>query len=133
MDRAWDYAYQHHPRIIRDIQEDYSCCGFNDPVDRAFPKRFPDSCLNDPNFGFANGCRPELHSAVKDNINNLSIVAASLIAFQLLALVLGGLLAIRIPNPMEREEELREEERRLLARMNRRSDEVEDTETGRGF
>ncbi|CAG8517492.1 2600_t:CDS:2 [Diversispora eburnea] len=35
LDKSWDKAYKEHPSIIRDIEDEYSCCGFRNTTDRA--------------------------------------------------------------------------------------------------
>jgi len=115
LDNAWQNAYDHHPRVIRDIENEYFCCGFRNVTDRAIPKKHPDSCVNSPNFGYEDACYDQLVSGYKANRAWIVVVASGIILVQMLALVFTYNLLRRIPSEREREALYREEHERLVS------------------
>ncbi|ORY00118.1 Tetraspannin-domain-containing protein [Basidiobolus meristosporus CBS 931.73] len=114
LDKAWQKAYDSHPRAIRDIEEEYSCCGFRDVMDRAYPKSKKDSCVTSPFYGYHQACYDALSAAVVDNQGSLASTGIILAVIQLLGLITAFLLITYLPNEEERDEELLAEHRRLV-------------------
>ena len=52
VDRSWSNAWKRTPRVIRDVEETFQCCGLKDTKDRAYPKSSPDACEKSPDFGY---------------------------------------------------------------------------------
>src|SRR6185312_6600422 len=59
VDRAWDNAYRTRPKLIRDIENEYSCCGFRSTTDRAVPS----NCANNTYFGWDRPCYDSLRDS----------------------------------------------------------------------
>lgn len=129
LDSAWQDAYDRHPRVIRDIQNEFSCCGFRKPTDRSVPKTKPDSCQNSPYFGYDTPCFESLKEAYSSYQTALWIVGIFALLVQIGALVATWLLIDRIPTEEELERGYRSEHARLVGGTRRR-DQEQGTSTG---
>lgn len=114
LESAWQLAYEKHPRIIRDIEQEFSCCGFKNITDRAIPKKKLDSCITNPYFGYDTPCFEELKEAYIENENIIGGVGAILALIQISALIFTFILINHLPNDRELEEDLLSEHRRLV-------------------
>ncbi|KXS17170.1 hypothetical protein M427DRAFT_153986 [Gonapodya prolifera JEL478] len=117
LEASWDFAYKHSPRVIRDVQDEYLCCGFKNVTDRSYPKTSPDACALDPTNGYTQSCYAFIR---KDVMASRGIVGWTVLGFAgLEALTVGFLvsLAFRIPTDEERKSDLLEEHRRLLGEV----------------
>lgn len=57
MNKRWDYLYEHKPRHIRYIQDQYECCGLEKVDDRAWPKHGTYTCSTHPSYGYDQPCK----------------------------------------------------------------------------
>jgi hypothetical protein len=114
LDTAWEKAYQQHPAIIRDIEDEYACCGFKNTTDRAVPKRTPDSCIKSPWFGYDKPCLASLENSYMRHQTMLAVWGIILAIIQILALISAYLLITFLPTPEERERIYRAEHERLV-------------------
>jgi len=73
LNKAWQKAYDDRPSIIRDIEDEYSCCGFRKVTDRAVPKRSPDACVKSPWFGYDRPCLDNLSHAYRSHQTMLGV------------------------------------------------------------
>jgi hypothetical protein len=87
LDDMWQNAYDHHPRIIRDIQDEFACCGYKHTEDRAIPKSSPEACRKSPYFGYEAPCYSALKHAYKSQQTMLITTALILVSVQILSLV----------------------------------------------
>jgi len=114
LDNAWEKAYQEHPAIIRDIEDEYACCGFRNTTDRAIPKRTPESCVESPWFGYNRPCLASLENSYRRHHTMLAVWGIILAIIQILALISAYLLIMFLPTPEERERIYRAEHERLV-------------------
>jgi len=114
LDEAWQKAYDNHPSIIRDIEDEYSCCGFKNVEDRAVPKRSPDACVNSPWFGYDRPCLDSLSHSYKSHQTILGVWGIVLAIIQILALISAYILIAFLPNAREREYQYLSEHDRLV-------------------
>ncbi|CAG8580089.1 3390_t:CDS:2 [Acaulospora morrowiae] len=114
LDTAWEKAYQEHPAIIRDIEDEYACCGFRNTTDRAIPKRTPDACVESPWFGYNKPCLASLETAYRRHHTMLAVWGIVLAVIQILALISVYILIVFLPTPEERERIYRAEHERLV-------------------
>ncbi|RKP37378.1 Tetraspanin/Peripherin [Dimargaris cristalligena] len=118
LDAAWQNAYDRHPKIIRDLQDEYGCCGFKNVDDRAIPKSSPQACVESPLFGYNRPCYDLLQRGYQSEFRALIIGEFILIAVQALALLCGTALYKQLAvqetaaTPGERQALLEEERRR---------------------
>ncbi|KAI9178794.1 hypothetical protein H9P43_005456 [Blastocladiella emersonii ATCC 22665] len=92
LDDAWQNAYDHHPRVIRDLQEERGCCGFRYTTDRAVPKTTPDACLKSVEFGYQVSCYRTLVGGYRRLQNVIGTSSIILAGIQLVAVFLTYLL-----------------------------------------
>ncbi|KAI8817379.1 Tetraspanin family-domain-containing protein [Fimicolochytrium jonesii] len=118
-DRRWNYLYFNRPKYLRDIQENYECCGLNYLDDRAYPKpeRAQDKCSRHPDFAYQRPCIGPIKEEWSERQKVFGITILSLGALQLLGLLPIYYLATRIPTEEERDHARMEEHRRLLERF----------------
>ncbi|KAG9304089.1 hypothetical protein G9A89_005999 [Geosiphon pyriformis] len=114
LNKGWQTAYDKHPKVIRDIEDEYSCCGFKDVHDRAIPKRSPEACTESPWFGYKTSCYQSLYDSYKRHQTALGIWGIILAVIQVLALVFAFILIRRLPDDEERERDYRSEHQRLV-------------------
>ncbi|KAJ3362612.1 hypothetical protein GGF32_005852 [Allomyces javanicus] len=117
MDEAWQKAYDEHPRVLRDVQEEYGCCGFRYTTDRAIPKSTPDACLKSVEFGYQVSCYRALIGGYKNIQTIVGAAGIILSAIQLIGVFLTYLLIRNLPAKDEQHEQhryLHPEQRRLL-------------------
>jgi len=114
LDDQWQKAYDSRPRIIRNIQEEYSCCGLRFPTDRAIPKTSPDACLKSVEFGYRVSCYRPLARGFRQAANTVGIGGIVVSAIQLLGLLLTYILIHNLPNTNDTEAMLIDEHRRLM-------------------
>ncbi|KAL1922106.1 uncharacterized protein VTP21DRAFT_10748 [Calcarisporiella thermophila] len=114
IDAAWQKAYDSDSKLLRDIENEYSCCGLRNVTDRAVPKRAPDACVTSPYFGYDQPCYRQLRKAYKRNGEAIAIGGLVLAVVQILSLMCAGMLISRIPTPEEREREYLAEHERLV-------------------
>ena len=84
VDVAWDKAYRTRPRIIRDIENEYSCCGFRNITDRAVPP----NCAHNTYFGWDKPCHDNLRDSYKHHQYLWSILGILLAAIQVITITL---------------------------------------------
>ncbi|KND02314.1 uncharacterized protein SPPG_02789 [Spizellomyces punctatus DAOM BR117] len=111
VDKRWDYLYHNKPRHIRDIEDQYECCGLKYLNDRAWPK-YGETCTE--KFGYQRSCLGPVKREWDERQKQFGIGVCVLAALQLLGLIPTYYLASRLPSPEERERDLLEEHRRLL-------------------
>ncbi|ORZ36826.1 Tetraspanin family-domain-containing protein [Catenaria anguillulae PL171] len=97
LDDAWQRAYDAHPRIIRDIQEQYGCCGFRYTTDRAVPKTSPDACLKSVEFGYQTSCYRSLVGGYRKAQNAVGVTCIVLAGVQLVAVFLSYMMLQHLP------------------------------------
>ncbi|CAG8706964.1 7910_t:CDS:2, partial [Cetraspora pellucida] len=100
LDTWWQAAYDDNPRIIRDIEDKYSCCGFRNVTDRAVPKKRPDACVKSSWFGYDRPCLDVLTQSYKHH--------------QVIALISAYILIMNLPTSEQRDREYRAEHERLI-------------------
>ncbi|CAG8650962.1 11135_t:CDS:2 [Funneliformis caledonium] len=114
LNNAWQKAYDDHPSIIRDIEDEYSCCGFKNITDRAVPKSSPDACVNSPWFGYDRPCLENLSRAYRSHNTMLGVLGIILAIIQILALISAYILIAFLPNAREREYQYLSEHDRIV-------------------
>ncbi len=114
MKDQWMHHYERHPKIIREVQETYGCCGYKYPMDHAWPKTRPDACVKSPDFGYQDACYWYLNEDVSWQQFWLGLTGLLLSIFELLMLYPLFLLMTQWPSPYQRERQLMEEHERLL-------------------
>ncbi|KAL7753231.1 hypothetical protein RI367_001006 [Sorochytrium milnesiophthora] len=114
LEDQWQGAYDKHPRVIRDIQEEYACCGFRFTTDRAYPKSSSDACLKSSEFGYQISCYRELSRRYRSSQTTLGVGAIAIAAVQLLSLLFTFMLIRMLPTAEQQERDLLAEHRRLL-------------------
>ncbi|CAG8548186.1 7187_t:CDS:2 [Ambispora leptoticha] len=114
LDKAWQAAYDSHPKLIRDIEDEYSCCGFKDVLDRAVPKRTPSACVDSSWFGYDIPCYDSLYRSYKHHQTTLGVWGIILAIVQFLALGFAYILITCLPKDSELEREYRSEHDRLV-------------------
>jgi len=112
LDQAWQKAYDSRPSIIRDIEDEYSCCGLKNITDRAIPKGSPEACHNI--FGYNRPCLDSLSHSYKKHRMTLGIWSFILAIIQILALISAYILIVFLPNTREREYQYLSEHDRLV-------------------
>ncbi|CAI2188737.1 3912_t:CDS:2 [Funneliformis geosporum] len=114
LNNAWQKAYDDHPSIIRDVEDEYSCCGFRNVTDRAVPKSSPDACVNSPWFGYDRPCLDNLSRAYRSHHTMLGVWGIILAIIQILALISSYILIAFLPNARERENQYLSEHDRIV-------------------
>ncbi|CAG8559691.1 34097_t:CDS:2 [Gigaspora margarita] len=114
LDTWWQVAYNDNPRIIRDIEDKYSCCGFSNVTDRAVPKKSPDACTKSSWFGYDKPCLQVLTSAYKHHQIAIGVWVIILAFIQILALIAAYVLLVNLPTPEQRDRDYRTEHERLI-------------------
>ncbi|KAJ1918862.1 hypothetical protein IWQ60_007397 [Tieghemiomyces parasiticus] len=102
LDAAWQNAYDRHPKLIRDIQDEYGCCGFKSPTDRAFPKSSPDACLKSELFGHHRSCFTMLQAGYQTEFRAIIVGEFILIAIQAASLLFTTMLYKQVGTPEHR-------------------------------
>jgi hypothetical protein len=129
IDTAWDKAYRMHPRIIRDIENEYSCCGFRSTTDRAVPS----DCADNRYYGWDKPCHDSLRDSYKHHQYLWSILGILLVVIQIMALVCAFLLIRHIPNAWMREVDYRREHERLVNQGRGRTSEHRNEEAPKSY
>ncbi|CAG8485325.1 1390_t:CDS:2 [Dentiscutata heterogama] len=114
LDTWWQFAYTDNPRIIRDIEDKYSCCGFRNVTDRAIPKKSPDACTKSSWFGYDKPCLAVLTQAYRHHQTALGVWGIILALIQILALISAYVLIANLPTPEQRDRDYRAEHERLI-------------------
>ncbi|CAG8625402.1 18852_t:CDS:2 [Dentiscutata erythropus] len=114
LDTWWQAAYTDNPRIIRDIEDKYSCCGFRNVTDRAIPKKSPDACTKSTWFGYDKPCLTVLTQAYRHHQTALGVWGIILALIQILALISAYVLIANLPTPEQRDRDYRAEHERLI-------------------
>jgi len=114
LDQTWQRAYEESPKLIRNIEQEYACCGFRNVTDRAIPRTHPDSCVESPNFGYDQPCLLQIIRAYQEHQTGLMTAAAILGMVQILAIIAAWILLMRLPSEYQRELQYRDEHRRLV-------------------
>ncbi|KAI9219647.1 Tetraspanin family-domain-containing protein [Blastocladiella britannica] len=97
LDAAWQKAYDTHPRVIRDVQEERGCCGFRYATDRAIPKTSPDACLRSIEFGYQVSCYRSLVKSYRHAQNLVGISSLIFSGIQILAIFMTYSLIHHLP------------------------------------
>ncbi|KAI9033261.1 Tetraspanin/Peripherin [Hyaloraphidium curvatum] len=106
VDRSWTKAWKQSPRVIRDIQETFQCCGLKDTTDRAYPKSAPDACVRSPDFGYKDSCYDSVLHAVEKYQGGIIAAAVSVAVLQGLTFILAAILYSNMPTAEHREQGL---------------------------
>ncbi|CAG8741051.1 5305_t:CDS:2, partial [Racocetra persica] len=114
LDTWWQTAYDDNPRVLRDIEDKYSCCGFRNVTDRAVPKRRPDACVKSSWFGYDKPCLDVLTLSYQNHQTALGVWGIILAIIQILALISAYILIVNLPTPEQRDREYRAEHERLI-------------------
>jgi len=114
LDTAWQQAYDYRPRILRDVENEYSCCGFKTPTDRAVPKNNPEACMLSPNFGYETACYEQLRDAYNSNCIYIGVSLVLIGIIQVLSLIFSYNLIMRLPSEAEMERQNQVEYERLV-------------------
>ncbi|CAG8503161.1 7531_t:CDS:2 [Ambispora gerdemannii] len=107
LDKAWQTAYDTHPKLIRDIEDEQV-------TDRAVPKRSPNACVESPWFGYETPCYDSLYYSYKHHQTTLGVWGIILAIIQFLALGFAYILITCLPEDYELEREYRSEHGRLV-------------------
>lgn len=97
LENAWDDAWFHHPRVVRDVQEANACCGFRFVTDRAVPKSAPDACLKSLEFGYQVSCYQALVHGYRRVQTAIGVATIVLAGLQMVAVFLTYSLTQHIP------------------------------------
>ncbi|KAJ9074265.1 hypothetical protein DSO57_1008252 [Entomophthora muscae] len=85
----WLDAYKHRVYLIRNIEEEFKCCGLRDINDHAFPDNGSVTCSTSDYFGYTTPCFWQLKESVESEMDiALGWVAAALL-LQLLTIALS--------------------------------------------
>jgi len=124
LDQAWQEAYTHHPKLIRRIEDEYSCCGYHNIYDHAVP----DNCASNPYYGYEVSCFTQLLDAYKSNQTSIGVVGALIGIIQIIALLAALAMIHYLPPQDERDRRNREGFERLVA--SKRGPEYGSTSSG---
>jgi hypothetical protein len=114
LDSAWQNAYDHHPKVIREIEDEYACCGFRNITDRAVPKYPADACTKSDWFGYKTPCFDNLYDAYRRHQQTFGIWGIVLALIQIFALLFAYVLIKFLPSPDQRERQYLSEHERLV-------------------
>ncbi|KAJ1962070.1 hypothetical protein H4R35_007388 [Dimargaris xerosporica] len=114
LDAAWQNAYDRHPKLIREIQDEYGCCGFKKVTDRAIPKSSPNACVESSLFGYHRACFDILQRNYQTELRSLAFGELALVALQALALLSATLFYKQLCKRHEDPASVTEDERRAL-------------------
>ncbi|KAF9976743.1 hypothetical protein BGZ73_007968 [Actinomortierella ambigua] len=90
LDNAWSRVYRSDPRVVKDLETFFQCCGFNHIADRAVPA----TCALD--FHFYQGCRDSIQTAFQDSLQAIGVIGAILGGIEMVSLIGAGLLFQRL-------------------------------------
>jgi len=115
IDKAWQRAYDHRPKLIRTIEDEFSCCGYRNIYDRAVPN----NCTSSPSYGYDVSCYTQLMDAYRNNQTNIGVVGGLLGFLQIVALLSTLALIHHLPTDNQRDRLERGEFERLVAKSRR--------------
>jgi hypothetical protein len=124
LEQAWMRAYMHRPKLIRRIEDEYSCCGYRNIYDHAVP----DNCSANPYYGYEVSCFTQLLGAYKSNQTSIGVVGALIGIVQIVALLAALAMIHYLPPQNERDKSNREGYERLVA--SKRGEEYGSTSRG---
>jgi len=128
VDKAWQRAYDHRPKAIRTIEDEFSCCGYRNVYDRAVPN----NCSESPSYGYDVSCYTQLTEAYRHNQTTIGVVGGLLGFLQILALLSTLALIHHLPNQSQRDRLDRGEFERLVTKARRAGVGEEYGSTSRG-
>jgi len=108
LDDMWQSAYDNHPRIIRDIQDQFACCGYKHTDDRAIPKSSLTACVKSPYFGYTTPCYRSLKHAYKSQEQTIVTIGLVLVSVQIMSLACAFALHRRLTGSCHGHESERE-------------------------
>jgi hypothetical protein len=123
LEQAWQRAYKDRPKLIRRIEDEYSCCGYHNIYDHAVP----DNCAANPYFGYEVSCFTQLLDAYRSNQTSIGIAGALIGIVQIIALLASMAMIHHLPPQDERDRRDRESYERLVASRTKRPDEYGST------
>jgi len=126
LDKAWERSYDHHPKAIRTIEDEFSCCGYRNLYDRAVPA----NCTKSPSYGYETSCYTQLMEAYRNNQTTIGVVGGLLGFLQVVALLSTLALIHHLPNDGQRDRDERGEFERLVSKGRRQGDEYGSTSRG---
>ncbi|KAF8936942.1 Tetraspanin family-domain-containing protein [Dissophora ornata] len=100
LDKAWDRVFKSDPRVIRDLESFFQCCGFEHVLDRAVPV----TCALDHHF--MTGCRENIQTTFQDSLQAIGVIGAILGGIELVSLLGAAILFHRF----DKQQYLREQE-----------------------
>jgi hypothetical protein len=115
LDNAWQRAYEHRPKAIRTIEDEFSCCGYRNIYDRAVPN----NCSQSPSYGYETSCYTQLMEAYKNNQTTIGVVGGLLGFLQIVALLSTLALIHHLPSDSQRDRLERGEYERIVAKARR--------------
>jgi hypothetical protein len=122
LDTAWQNAYDRHPKIIREIEDKYECCGFRTTTDRAVPKFPKDACTKSEWFGYETPCFDSLYESYRDHQRTVGIWGIVLALIQIFALLFAYILIKYLPSSDQRERQYLSDHDRLVQQGRGRGD-----------
>ncbi|KAI0244879.1 hypothetical protein L0F63_000296 [Massospora cicadina] len=84
----WLDAYKRRVYLIRNIEEEFQCCGLRDTTDHAFPNHGNVTCLNSVYFGYTTPCYWLLKNSVENEMDVALGWVTAAVVIQLCAFVL---------------------------------------------
>ncbi|KAI8323489.1 hypothetical protein GQ54DRAFT_303274 [Martensiomyces pterosporus] len=88
---VWQGLYKNSPDTIRRVEKDLTCCGFRNPIDMAVPA----NCSINRKYGYSEGCFGALEAQWVDRRGGVLVAGITVVAVQVISLVLGAELARR--------------------------------------
>ena len=86
LDQAWTKAYKDSPKLIKNIELNLECCGYNSVTDRAYPKDSEISCYTSPYFGYTRSCAYALNRIYTNSFTLMCIAISVVLITQLITL-----------------------------------------------
>jgi len=124
LEQAWQRAYLNRPKLIRRIEDEYSCCGYRNIYDHAVP----DNCASNPYYGYEVSCFTQLLDAYRSNQTSIGVAGAVIGIVQIVALLAALAMIHYMPPQNERDKSARQGYERLVA--SKRSEEYGSTSRG---
>jgi len=124
VEQAWLRAYLNHPKLIRRIEDEYSCCGYRNIYDHAVP----DNCSSNPFYGYEVSCFTQLLDAYRSNQTSIGVAGALIGIVQIVALLAALAMIHYMPPQDERDRSTRQGYERLVA--SKRTEEYGSTSRG---
>ncbi|KAI9292084.1 hypothetical protein K502DRAFT_352353 [Neoconidiobolus thromboides FSU 785] len=107
VNRFWIYAYDDSPYLLRNIEEEYGCCGLHTTIDHAFPKKEEAACIKSDYFGYQVPCYGFLKNSVATEMTTLIVWISIALAIHFVTTLFTFYTYKNISVPDEREPLLR--------------------------